>query len=332
MNKYINKFLLLSLAAFTLGLTSCKDEPDKYEIAGGIPTVYYIRCLSSEIVGNQDDEDTKYTNGELVEKAYPASTLCLVGENLRSVVAIYFNDLEANLNTSYITDNTLIVNVPNSVPGEVTNKIYLITSSMETVAVDFQVIISAPTIVSMSCEYAPIGSKATIYGSYIIDDPNEPLTVTFKDINGQDIQAEDVVVADDYASVSFTVPEGAAEGPIYVKSVYGTTKAAFHYRDTRGLLFDFDGKTGLGNHGWHDRVITEDETSITGRFVQLGDGTGAVLGTLLRTLQVEKALPCIIWPTSLITRTCRLSLKCTFPLPVPGRPVLCRSALRVLTR
>ena len=38
------------------------------------------------------------------------------------------------------------------------------------------------------------------------------------------------------------------------------------------MLFDFDGMTGLGNHGWHDRTITSDETSITGNFVQLGDG------------------------------------------------------------
>lgn len=272
MNKYMNKILLLSLAVATMGLTSCKDEPDKYEISGGTPAVYYIRCLSSEVVGNQDDETTKYTNGELVESAYPASTLCLVGDNLRSVTEIYFNDLKANLNTSYITDNTLIVNVPNSVPNEVSDKMYLITSGKDTVAIDFQVIISAPTIVSMSCEYAPVGSTATIYGSYIIDDPNQPLTITFKDAAGQDVIAQDVVVADNYSSVSFTVPEGAAEGPITVKSVYGTTKAPFQYCDTRGMMFDFDGATGLGNHGWHPRDILSDETSITGNFVRLGDG------------------------------------------------------------
>ena len=74
MNKHINKILVLSLAVATMGLTSCKDEPDKYEISGGKPVVNYIRCLSSEVVGNQDDETTKYTNGELVESADPAST------------------------------------------------------------------------------------------------------------------------------------------------------------------------------------------------------------------------------------------------------------------
>lgn len=260
------------IAAFSLTLTSCKDEPDKYEIAGGTPSVYYIRCLSSEVVGQQDDADTKYTNGELVESAYPSNTLCLIGDNLRSVVEIFFNDLKANLNTSYITDNALIVNVPSSVPSKVTDKMYLVTSGRDTVAVDFKVIISAPTLVSMSCEYAPVGSTATIYGSYIIDDALTPLTVNFKNAAGEDLPAQDVVVSSDYSSVSFTIPEGAVEGPITVTSVYGTAKAPFYYRDTRGLMFDFDGATGLGNHGWHNRDILADETSLTGNFVQLGDG------------------------------------------------------------
>ena len=276
MNKYMNKILLAAMAMLALGLSSCKDEPDKYEVAGGKPVVNYIRCLSSEVTSNTDDEDTKYTNGELVESAYPSSTLCLVGENLRSVVKIFFNDLEANLNTSYITDHTLIVNVPGSVPSEVSDKIYLVASSGDTVEVDFKVIISAPTVASMSCEYAPVGSRATIYGGYMIDDPNVPLTVAFKNAAGQDVTASDVEVAADYSSVSFTVPEGAVEGPITVSSVYGATTAPFRYCDTRGLLFDFDGVTGLGNHGWHDREILADETSITGKFVQLGNGTATL--------------------------------------------------------
>jgi hypothetical protein len=77
-------------------------------------------------------------------------------------------------------------------------------------------------------------------------------------------------IADDYTSVTVVVPEGAAEGPVTVTSIYGATASSFHYADTRGLLFDFDGVTGLGNHGWHNRDIYSDETSITGNFVVLG--------------------------------------------------------------
>ena len=177
--RYQKGFFLMLAATAGLMLTSCKDEPDKYEVAGGLPTVNYVRCLSSEIVGNNDDADMHYTNGELVTSASPQSILCLVGSNLRSVYELYFNDQKAILNSSYITDNTLIVSVPRTIPEEVSDKIYMVTSSQDTVTYDFSVVIPAPSISSMSCEYAEAGSKASLYGNYFIDDPNVPLTVTF---------------------------------------------------------------------------------------------------------------------------------------------------------
>ena len=265
----INIYLIASLAIATgVGLTSCDDYPDEYEVASGVPTVYYVRCLSTEIESSSDDEDTKYTTGQFVTSASPQSILCLVGENLRSVYEIYFNDLQAVLNSSYITDNTLIVQVPSSVPSEVSNMIYMVTQSGDTVTYDFEIVIPSPVISSMSCEYAQPGTTATLYGNYIIDDPNVPLTIEFPDGSIVD----DYDVDDSYSSVSFTVPECYEEGTISVTSIYGTGESSFHYLDTRGMMFDFDGATGLGNRGWHDRTITSDETSITGNFVQLGDG------------------------------------------------------------
>jgi hypothetical protein len=270
--RYNRGFILALTAIAGLLLTSCKDEPDKYEVAGGTPTINYIRCLSTEIVGNNDAADTHYTNGELVTSASPQSLLCLVGENLRSVYEMYFNDQKAILNSSYITDNTLIVSVPRTIPQEVSDKIYMITQNKDTITYDFSVIIPAPTISTMSNEYAEAGSTAKLYGSYFIDDPNVPLTLTFP--NGA--VAEDVKINDSYSEVSFTVPECEVSGPITVSNIYGTVNTTFYYKDTRGMLFDFDtpnSETGvvLGNHGWHARDILSDETSLSGKFVQLGD-------------------------------------------------------------
>lgn len=265
----------ISFAALTIAMslsTSCSDQPDRYEVKGGIPSVSYIRCLSSEVVGNNDDENTQYTNGQIVTQASPESVLCLVGDNLCSVTGIEFNKVKAVLNSSYMTDNTLIVSVPASIPEEVNDEIWLITQNADTVKVDFHVVISAPTITSISCEYAPIGSAAKIVGRYMIDDPGVPLSVNFTGVSGL-IPATISKIAPDYTSVDITIPEGAIEGPIYVTSVYGTTKSNFRYLDSRGLLFDFDGATGLGNHGWHARDIMSDETSLTGNFLLLGGAT-----------------------------------------------------------
>lgn len=48
LNNKILSVMLLGATAFTgLSITSCVDEPDKYEIAGGTPSIDYVRlCLS----------------------------------------------------------------------------------------------------------------------------------------------------------------------------------------------------------------------------------------------------------------------------------------------
>ena len=279
MKKTNNILLLAAIAAAGFAFTSCEDQPDKFENTSGIPSVNYIRSLSGETQNpNKDPEDKHYTFGELVEKASPNEVLCLVGNNLKSVYKAFFNDCEVTLNTSYMEDKTLILTVPEQIPTRVTDKIYLVTKSNDTVKYDFHVIIPAPTmnIDGMTCEYAERGSVATITGKYMIDDPSYPLTVKFTSENGSLIKAEIKKIAEDYTSIDFVIPEEAAEGPIYVSSIYGESKTVFNYMDSRGMLFDFDGKTGLGNHGWHSRTIKSDETSLCGNFLQLGEN-GATL-------------------------------------------------------
>ena len=182
---------------------------------------------------------------------------------------IYAKYRKAILNTSFITDNTLIVTVPSELPGKVTNMMYMVTASRDTVKYEFNVLVPAPVLNSMSCEYTPAGESATIYGDYLLDDANQPLEIVFSG----DVPVTEITEITKTA-VTFVIPEGAEEGSISVTTVNGTSSSAFHYLDSRGFLFDFDeGGTGLSNNGWHDRVILSDETSLTGKFVQLGDGS-----------------------------------------------------------
>lgn len=281
LNQYTKGLFIAAVAVVGLTLTSCKDQPDAYEVADGIPSVDYVRCLSTEITSNRDSKDMHYTNGELVLEASPQNTLCLVGNNLRSVYELYFNDQKAVLNTSYITDNTLIVDVPKSVPKEVTDKIYMKTRNGETVEYDFHVVIPAPNISEMSCEYAAIGDRVTFKGDYFVNYADSPLEVYFTNAEGNLIPATINEIADDYTSVSVTIPEGAARGPIAMTSSYGSSTSAFYYLDNRGMLFDFedpaDGGTGLGRGGnaWHDRPVVLDGNSIAGHYIVIGDGKTA---------------------------------------------------------
>lgn len=271
-NQYTKGLFLSVLAVAGLTLTSCKDQPDAYKVADGTPSINYVRCLSTEITTNRDAADMHYTTGELVESASPQNTLCLVGENLRSVYELYFNDCKAILNTSYITDNTLIVDVPKSVPKKVTNKIYMVTKGGETVDYDFTVEIPAPSISEMSCEYAAIGDRVTFTGDYFVNYEDSPLEVFFTDASGNKIPAEINSIADDYTSVEVTIPEGADVGPVYMSSIYGSSSSAFYYLDDRGLMFDFDNGRTDKDQGWHKRIIAS-EGGIKGNYMQLGDGS-----------------------------------------------------------
>ena len=260
MKKLFNSlFLLTALTLTTAVFTGCKDEPDKYEVSDGNPTISYIRPLGAESADS------------LLTGAYMDNGICIVGNNLRSIVKMYFNDQEAQLIPSLITDNTLIVTVPGTIPGVVYNKIFMHNKDGVITEYDFKVLVPAPSINNMSNEWAKAGEQATIYGNYFVDDPNTPLTLT---IGGTNIPIDEF----DISHITFTVPAGLQEGAIEISSVYGKKKAKFNYHDSRGMLFNDWGtgdagaaSTTLGNHGWHAQQIVSDEYSLDGSYLLLGD-------------------------------------------------------------
>lgn len=260
MKRLFNSLFLFAAVALSASVfTACEDEPDKYEISGGNPTIRYIRPVNVESADS------------ILSGAYMDNNICIVGENLRSITKMFFNDQEAKLVPSLITDNTMIVTVPSQIPGEVFNKIFMVNNSNDTTSYDFKVLVPGPSINNMSNEWAKAGEKAVIYGNYFVDDPNVPLSLT---ISGTKVAIEEF----DINQIAFTVPAGLEEGPIEISTVYGKKKAKFNYHDTRGMLFNdwgtFDAgaiSTGLTNHGWHNQQIVSDDNSLDGSYLVLGD-------------------------------------------------------------
>ena len=299
---HYTKGLLLAIAVISsVTLTSCKDEPDKYESTDGQPTIKYIRCMSSEVHTWSDAADTQYTDGQLVTSANPGSTLAIIGENLRSIYEIWFNDQKAALNQSTLTDYALFVTIPGKVPSAVTDKIYFVTTSRDTVTYDFKVVISAPVINTLANEYAMAGTTQTLKGNYFIDDPGTPLTISFQAADGSLIPAKITDIAEDFTSVDIIIPDGAVAGPIVATSVYGTSKSAFWYKDNRGMLFDFDSPNGISNvvldmHAWNGHNSTDDGTGISGKFWQFGNGTATCVGTADNGWPDEGQYSFAYWP------------------------------------
>lgn len=264
--RYINWFFVAALAVMGCLMTACEDQPDKYEIADGVPALKYVRSPLPE------EADS------LLVGAYLGNTVCLVGDNLRSIYELYFNDQKATLNTSYMTDHTILVDIPKNIPEEVTNKIYMVTKSGAKVDFDFNVMVPAPVVSSMSCEYAPAGSEAVLYGDYFVDDPNVPLTISMPgDITVEGEQITSITKT----AVKFIVPVGAMQGNIRVKSIYGTGQSVFQYKDTRNILFDWDGNyegaLAAGNswNGDNEKKgqILASVPSVDGKYMVMGPAT-----------------------------------------------------------
>ena len=155
-----------------------------------------------------------------------------------------------------MTDNTIIVTVPKTIPNKVSDKIYFITSKQDTVTYDFKTVVPAPIISSMSNEWADAGEEVTIKGDYFLDYDNSHLNIKVGE--NYTIPYEDLKISQN--SIKFNMPEDMPKHePIYITTINGTTKAGFRYMDNRGMLFDFDtpwkeGGDVLGNNGWHNRT------------------------------------------------------------------------------
>ena len=242
--KQVVQSLIVGLV-LCLGCVACEEYPDAYKATKGIPEVLYVRIPD---VAAADS---------LLDGAFLGNTICIVGNNLRSVHELYFNDQKAILNTSLITDHTMIVSLPSGIPEEVTDNMYLITAAGDKVSYPFKSKVPAPVVSAISCEYAQDDDEAILYGDFFIDDPNIPLKISM---------AGNVPVTEildiQKTEVRFVIPAGAQKGYVNVETLYGVGRSHFQFRDDRGMILDFD---NLMLKGWRaSRVASED--GITGAY------------------------------------------------------------------
>jgi hypothetical protein len=189
-----------------------------------------------------------------------------MGKNLGSAVQIWFNDQMASLNPTYITNTTILVNVPTVIPKSINNTLKLYFSNGDSLLHNFQVQISKPTVSNMLSEFVNVGDVATIRGDFFYS----PLSVTFTG----GVQGELVAVTDKIIQVR--VPAGAQPGPVTVKTNFGETKSNFWFRDNRNVFLDSDPYEGWWNQSY---VVTSpgpgDPIAISGNYIRVKKAIGA---------------------------------------------------------
>lgn len=223
-------------------LASC----DKSDSSGGAPYISYVR------VTNPTSKDS------LLVAAGQGQMIAIVGGNLQNTKQIWFNDQQAELTPTLISNTAIIVSVPTLVPLEVNNKMKLIFANKDSLLYDFTVTISKPVIDGsnklkpngMDCEYVSDGEIATIHGNYFY----LPISVTFQGDVTATSEDGDVTVNDkdlNFPNTILTVkvPDGAQSGPITITDNFGTTTSDFWFRDNRNIVEGFDGSNDPGTNG-----------------------------------------------------------------------------------
>ena len=248
--KYLYLFIVPMVLAGTL-LTSCDDD-DAAE-NGGTPIIYYVRVTSPE------------SSDSLITKAFLGNLVAIMGDNLGNTRHIYFNDREALITPTFVTNTSILVRVPNEAPIDINNKIKLVSKDGSEILHDFVVSIPPPEVQYMDLEYVADGETAYINGLYFFD--VTPVEVEFSNGAGGFIPAEVTSTAERRLAV--TVPQGAGSGPIRVTTNFGSMESIFHFRDQRNVFLNYDepGKTPTG--AWRNGIIESlPEHSLDGNYVK----------------------------------------------------------------
>ena len=249
--KSINKILLILLviAGAASVFTSCKKEDNM-----GTPTIDYVRVTRPE------------SSDSLLVGAGQGQLIAIVGNNLQRTTEVWFNDQQARLTPTYITNTSILVSVPSQIPQDVNNKLKLVFQNGDSLLYDFKVQISEPVVNNMVCEFVNEGDVAIIRGNYFY----QPLTVTFTGgATGEIVSVKD-------QEVQVRIPAGAQPGSITVKTNFGETKSDFWFRDPRNHFIDSD-----PYEGWHDPnlVVTNpgpgDPPKISGNYIRVNKFLGA---------------------------------------------------------
>lgn len=246
--KSFNKILpvlFLVLGAVSV-FTACKKEESE-----GTPSIDYVRITRPE------------SSDSLLVSAGQGQLIAIVGNNLGNAVEVWFNDQQARLTPTYITNTSILVAVPSQIPLSVNNTLKIVFKNGYELKHDFEVDISEPVVSMMDVEYVKEGELAVIRGDFFY----APLTVTFT--GGVQGQVENLTDQE----IQVRVPAGAQPGPITVKTNFGETESEFWFRDNRNMLIHNDPWTGWW--GQSNVIPGTDPLAINGNFTRITKTIGA---------------------------------------------------------
>jgi len=240
----IGKILPGLVTGMALLVSSCAEDGDgvNLETPHGDAVINYIRLSDPA------------TSDSLIVSATLGTGIVIVGENLGGTREVWFNDKEASITPTWVTNNTIFVSVPSTAPSEVTNLLYLVDTNKDTLHYDFVVSIPEPEVYSAKNEWPQAGENLILTGDYFF----EPVSIEFTGgVAGE-------IVSVTQSQVEVKVPDGATEGPITLSTNFGKVESTFHLWDKRNIVLNFDDKVA---NGWRIGLREDTDGPLDGKYL-----------------------------------------------------------------
>lgn len=207
--------LIIALGAL-LTFQSC-DNKD----VDGAPIISNVRLL----------DPTKADSS--LNGALPGSKIVIQGQNLGSVLKVYFNDFDATFNSALGSDKNIIITIPATAPTKavnpaVTNKIRVVTNGGEA-TYDFSLTSPKPLLNGLYSEFVKSGGTVIINGDYFYNIKNVKLGTTNLEI-----------LSSTAKEIRVKMPVVGAIDYLTVEGEFGTVKTNFKLNDSTIHMMNFD--------------------------------------------------------------------------------------------
>lgn len=242
---------LLAITAFATFSCTAVDD-DGLGTASGTPSLERVSVAAQDSTVNEGRRNILYT---------------IYGENLLGTEAVYFNDTEAYFNPTLVTNNNIIVRVPEDAPYfEASNELRVVTPNGEA-TLPFSIAQPEPRITGFTPLAAGAGEIVTITGSIF-----EGLEA----VRFGDIEAE--IVSSTETEIQVIVPEGVVQSFIFVETLGGESRSteAFGFKF---LIYGDELAPGWWEGGWSGNVtLQSDEEVKRGEYAMKEEYTGGYGG------------------------------------------------------
>lgn len=208
--------LVIAFSAL-LSFQSCENKDD----VDGAPSISNVRLLDPAAADSS------------LSGALPGSKVVIQGQNLGSVLKVYFNDFDATFNSALGSDNNIIITIPATAPtkavdANVTNKIRVVTKGGEA-TYDFSLTSPEPVLNGLYSEFVKPGGTIIINGDYFYNIKNVKLGTT----NLEVLSSTD-------KEIRAKMPAAGAIDFLTVEGEFGTAKTNFKLNDTTVHMMNFD--------------------------------------------------------------------------------------------